>query len=123
MCNKILGFILYIFLTCLTALAADTKLLLEGQEGLVAETVMSTKNMPKRILGVGVSSKGSVFVTETVRQMREDISLIQSGYLHEMDMGLTTVAEKRAWVRKNYVLKNIAKSQGMRDLVAFLATL
>ena len=51
-----------------------------------------SKELPRRLMSVGVDDRGKVFVTETVRQMKEDISLLQSNFLHEADMALTTVA-------------------------------
>ena len=59
-----------------------------GREGLLAVPVMGGDSMPKPIMGVGISSDGTVYVTETVRQQREEISLIQSPFLHEQDMEL-----------------------------------
>ena len=57
--------------------------------------------MPKPIMGVGISSDGTVYVTETVRQQREEISLIQSPFLHEQDMELISTKAKRQWIMEN----------------------
>lgn len=88
---------------------------LRGREGLIAEPLMGPGDLPRRIMGVGVSSDGVVYVTETVRQAKEEVSLLQSRFLHPIDMGFTTVEEKRKWIEQNYSPK-IAKSQGMPDL-------
>ena len=57
-----------------------------GYKGLLAVPIMRSEFMPKPIMGVGISSDGKVYVTETIRQQREEISLIQSPFLHEKDM-------------------------------------
>jgi putative heme-binding domain-containing protein len=86
-----------------------------GLNGLVAEPLMDvSKELPRRLMSVGVDDRGKVFVTETVRQMKEDISLLQSNFLHEADMALTTVAEKEAWILKNFS-PQIAAAQGVQD--------
>ena len=54
---------------------------LSGQQGLQAVPIMSQQSMPFPILGVGVDVDGTVYVTETQRQGREEISLIQSGQI------------------------------------------
>lgn len=90
---------------------------LKGREGLQAVPLMGAEDgdgLPRRLMGVGVDDRGKVYVTETVRQAAEEISLLQSGFLHEVDMALTTVAEKAAWIGENYSPR-IAGSQGMRD--------
>lgn len=88
---------------------------LEGLNGLVAAPLMGSGDLPRRLMGVGVSSDGTVYVSETVRQMREEISLLQSTFLQPLDMGITTVVEKRNWIQRNYS-PQIAKAQGMPDV-------
>ena len=88
---------------------------LKGREGLVAEPLMGNGALPKRIMGVGVNSRGIVYVTETIRQAKEEISLLQSRFLHPIDMGFTTVEEKRNWIEQNYS-PQIARAQGMPDV-------
>lgn len=68
----------------------------------------------ERVMGVGVDPQGRVFVTQTNRWEAEEVSLLQSPYLHEEDMALTTVEAKEAWLRENYSPK-IAASQGFMD--------
>ena len=88
---------------------------LPALNGLVAVPVLAdTEGLPRRLMSVGVDDRGTVFVTETVRQMREEISLLQSTFLHEADMALMTVAEKEAWIRANFSTE-IARMQGIRD--------
>jgi len=58
--------------------------------------------MPSPIMGVGVSYDGKVYVTETTREQREEISLIQAPFLHEKDMELISTKAKRDWIIKNY---------------------
>lgn len=88
---------------------------LRGLNGLVALPAMGdAQGLPRRLMGVGVDDRGKVFVTETVRQMREDISLLQSKFLHEADMALTTVEQKEKWIRENFS-NRIATAQGMQD--------
>ena len=88
---------------------------LNGQSGLVARPLYGAgEDLPKRVMGIGVSDQGDVYVTETVRQAREEISLLQSSYLHEVDMGLKTVEQKRDWIERNYSPR-IAASQRMED--------
>ena len=88
---------------------------LPGLQGLVAVPVLSDADgLPRRLMGVGVDDRGKVFVTETVRQGREEISLLQSTFLHEADMALMTVAEKEAWIIANFS-PVIARMQGIRD--------
>lgn len=88
---------------------------LQGMYELVAAPVMASgRGLPQRLMGVGVDDRGRVFVTETVRQGREEISLLQSKFLHEADMALTTVEAKEAWIRANFSAR-IAQAQGMED--------
>lgn len=88
---------------------------LNGQSGLVARPLYGAgEDLPQRVMGIGVSDQGDVYVTETVRQAREEISLLQSSYLHEVDMGLKTVEQKRDWIERNYSPR-IAASQRMED--------
>lgn len=89
--------------------------IMKGLNGLVAAPLMGSGDLPKRLMGVGVASDGTVYVTETVRQMREEISLLQSTFLQPLDMGITTVAEKHEWIEQNYS-PQIAKAQGMPDV-------
>jgi putative heme-binding domain-containing protein len=72
------------------------------------------KELPQRLMGVGVDDRGKVFVTETVRQMKEEVSLLQSTFLHEPDMALMTVEEKEAWIRANFSAR-IAQAQELAD--------
>ena len=85
-----------------------------GSEGLLAVPVMRGKFMPKPIMGVGISYDGTVYVTETVRQQREEISLIQSPFLHEKDMELISTKAKHKWIMENYS-PQIAARQGVGD--------
>jgi len=87
---------------------------LKGQEGLVAEPLMAPNFLTNRIMGVGVGPDGTVFVTQTGRYGHEEISILQSPFLHEVDMGLTSVAQKKKWIEENYSAQ-IAKSQKMAD--------
>ncbi|MCE9610174.1 MAG: PQQ-dependent sugar dehydrogenase [Chthoniobacter sp.] len=87
---------------------------LKGMEGLVAEPLMAPNFLPNRIMGVGVAPDGMVFVTETGRYGHEEISILQSPFLHEADMGFTSVAQKKKWIEENYS-PQIAKSQKMAD--------
>ena len=88
---------------------------LRGRDGLMAVPIMARESMPKPILGVGVSADGTVYVTETIRQMREDISLIQSPYLQQTDMALSSTQAKKRWILENYAKRSIAGRQGVRD--------
>jgi putative heme-binding domain-containing protein len=88
---------------------------LEGLDGLLAQPLMVKEAMPRRLLGVGISHRGTVYVTDTIRQMKEEISIIQSGFLLEQDMAFGSVAEKKRWIETHYSPK-IAKHQGVRDL-------
>ena len=85
-----------------------------GHKGLLAVPIMRNEFMPNPIMGVGVSYDGKVYVTETTRQQREEISLIQSPFLHEKDMELISTKAKRDWIIKNYSPR-IAARQGVRD--------
>jgi putative membrane-bound dehydrogenase-like protein len=88
---------------------------LRGLNGLVAAPVMTNaKGLPRRLMGVGVDDRGKVFVSETVRVSNEEISLLQSKFLHEADMALMTVEAKEAWIRANFS-QRIAKAQGVQD--------
>jgi len=88
---------------------------LEGLDGLLAQPLMVKEAMPRRLLGVGISHDGKVYVTDTIRQMKEEISIIQSGFLLDQDMALGRVAEKKRWIETHYSTK-IAKLQGAPDL-------
>jgi len=88
---------------------------LEGLDGLLAQPLMVKEAMPRRLLGVGISHRGTVYVTDTIRQMKEEISIIQSGFLLEQDMAFGSVAEKKRWIETHYSPK-IAKRQGVGDL-------
>ena len=85
-----------------------------GHKGLLAVPIMRNEFMPNPIMGVGVSYDGKVYVTETTRQQREEISLIQSPFLHEKDMELISTKAKRDWIIKNYSPR-IAARQGVKD--------
>ena len=85
-----------------------------GRDGLLAVPVMRGEFMPKPIMGVGISYDGKVYVTETIRQQREEISLIQSPFLHEKDMELTSTKAKRQWIIENYS-PQIAARQRLKD--------
>jgi len=85
-----------------------------GHKGLLAVPIMRSEFMPKPIMGVGISSDGKVYITETIRQQREEISLIQSPFLHEKDMELISTKAKRGWIIENYS-SQIAAHQGMGD--------
>ena len=85
-----------------------------GRNGLLAVPIMRSELMPKPIMGVGISSDGKVYVTETIRQQREEISLIQSPFLHEKDMELLSTKAKRVWIIENYS-SQIAAHQGVGD--------
>ena len=50
-----------------------------GNKGLLAVPIMQNESMPNPIMGVG-GYQGEVYVTETTRQQREEISLIQSPF-------------------------------------------
>ncbi len=98
--------------------AGDRRVVLgaiRGRAGLIAEPLMRGGALPRRLMGVGVGSDGTVYVTETVRQAKEEISLLQSRFLHPIDMGFTTVEQKRDWIERNYSPR-IAQTQGMPDL-------
>ena len=85
-----------------------------GRDGLLAVPIMRGEFMPKPIMGVGISYGGTVYVTETVRQQREEISLIQAPFLHEKDMELKSIKAKREWIMENYS-PQIAVRQGVGD--------
>jgi glucose/arabinose dehydrogenase len=85
-----------------------------GLDGLVAEPLMAPGFLGNRIPGVGVAADGTVFVTKTARYNEEEISILKSPFLHEIDMGLTTVAQKKHWIEENYS-ERIAKSQKLGD--------
>ncbi len=87
---------------------------LRGRGGLLAVPIMVQESMPKPILGVGVATDGTVYVTRSTRQMREEISLIQSPFLQEQCMALTSTAMKRRWILDHYS-NRIAGRQGVRD--------
>ena len=87
---------------------------LNGLEGLRAVPIMESDSMPKPIMGVGVGRDGTVYVTETIRQQREEISLIQSPFLHPHCMAFDTTEAKRKWILKNYA-SNIIGRQGVKD--------
>ncbi len=87
---------------------------LKGRDGLYAVPIMQREGMPYPILGVGIANDGTVYVTKTVRQMREEISLIQNGSLLEHCMKFRTTAEKRRWIEKNFNA-HIAGRQGVQD--------
>lgn len=87
---------------------------LKGLEGLRAVPIMANESMPKPIMGVGVDHDGTVYITETIRQQREEISLIQSPFLHPHCMALDTTEAKRKWILKNYA-SNIIGRQGVKD--------
>ena len=87
---------------------------LNGLEGLRAVPIMANESMPKPIMGVGVGHDGTVYVTETIRQQREEISLIQSPFLHPHCMALSTTEAKRKWILENYT-PNVIGRQGVKD--------
>lgn len=87
---------------------------LKGRDGLYAVPIMQREGMPYPILGVGIANDGTVYVTKTVRQMREEISLIQNGSLLEHCMKFRTTAEKRRWIEENFNA-HIAGRQGVQD--------
>ena len=87
---------------------------IKGREGLVAVPLLDNGDLPRPLMGVGVDEKGKVYVTETIRQAREEVSLLQSNFLHEADMALTTVENKEDWIRNNYS-ERIAKAQRLED--------
>ena len=87
---------------------------LRGLEDLRAVPIMANESMPKPIMGVGVGHDGTVYVTETIRQQREEISLIQSPFLHPHCMALDTTEAKRKWILENYA-SNIIGRQGVQD--------
>ncbi|MCH1493630.1 MAG: HEAT repeat domain-containing protein, partial [Rubripirellula sp.] len=94
---------------------------LRGQQGLQALPIMSQQSMPFPILGVGVDVDGTVYVTETQRQAREEISLIQSGQtkvqanlLQEHCMSLTSTEMKERFIREHFS-PAIAARQGIID--------
>ena len=87
---------------------------LRGLEGLRAVPIMASDSMPKPIMGVGVGHDGTVYVTETIRQQREEISLIQSPFLHPHCMALDTTEAKRKWILENYT-PNVIGRQGVKD--------
>ena len=87
---------------------------LRGLEDLRAVPIMANESMPKPIMGVGIDHDGTVYVTETIRQQREEISLIQSPFLHRHCMALDTTEAKRKWILENYA-SNIIGRQGVQD--------
>jgi putative membrane-bound dehydrogenase-like protein len=87
---------------------------LTGRDGLVAEPLMAPGFLANRILGVGVAADGTVYVTRTARYNEEEISILKSPFLHEVDMGFTSVAQKKQWIEGNYS-ERIAKSQRLGD--------
>ena len=88
---------------------------IKGLDGLEATPLMEGNLLAlERVMGVGVDRQGRVFVTQTNRLEAEEVSLLQSPYLHEEDMALTTVEGKEAWLRENYS-PQIAASQGFMD--------
>ncbi len=87
---------------------------LNGLEGLRAVPIMANESMPKPIMGVGVGHDGTVYVTETIRQQREEISLIQSPFLHPHCMALSSTEAKRKWILENYT-SNVIGRQGVKD--------
>jgi len=87
---------------------------LKGRNGLVASPLMGEGDLPRDLMGVGIDDLGKVYVTQTLRVSKEEISLLQSQFLHEADMALTTVEEKEAWIRKNYSPR-IAEAQNLED--------
>lgn len=118
---------LWIFLTCLVTLpilAAGQERIpgtLNGQQGLQAVPIMARQSMPFPILGVGVDVDGTVYVTESHRQAREEISLIQSGrvevqsrFLQEQCMALTSTETKRRFIEEHFSAE-IAKRQAIID--------
>lgn len=118
---------LWLFIICFVTLpisAADEERIpgtLNGQRGLKAVPIMARQSMPFPILGVGVDVDGTVYVTETQRQMREEISLIQSGrvkvqsrFLQEQCMGLTSTQSKRQFIEA-YFSSEMAKRQSILD--------
>ncbi|MCP5040104.1 MAG: hypothetical protein GY944_03675, partial [bacterium] len=88
---------------------------MKGRDGLLARPLMGRGDLPRRLMGVGVDVDGTIYVSATARQMREEVSLLQSRFLQALDMGFTRVAEKRSWLMQNYSPK-IAKAQRMPDL-------
>ena len=106
------------------ALASDGEPIigaLKGTRGLEAVPIMSQQSMPFPILGVGVDVDGTVYVTETQRQGREEISLIQSGQikvqsnlLQEHCMSLTSTEMKDRFIREHFS-PEFAKRQGVID--------
>ena len=42
---------------------------LEGLEGLLAQPLMVKEAMPRRLLGVGISHRGTVYVTDTISRI------------------------------------------------------
>ncbi len=103
------------FLTlCTLSFALPVFADLKGLEGLRAVPLMASESMPNPIMGVGVGHDGTVYVTETIRQQREEISLIQSPFLHPHCMALDTTEAKRKWILENYSA-NIIGRQGVRD--------
>ncbi len=86
----------------------------KGLDGLVAEPLMAPKFLDDRVLGVGVGTDGTVYVTKTSRYNVEEISILKSQFLHEVDMGFTSVARKKQWIEENYS-DQIVKSQRLAD--------
>lgn len=86
----------------------------KGRDGLVAEQLMAPKFLNRHVLGVGVGADGTVYVTKTERYNVEEISILKSPFLHEIDMGFTSVAQKKNWIEGNYS-ERLAKSQRLGD--------
>ena len=75
---------------------------------------MAPKFLNRHVLGVGVGADGTVYVTKTERYNVEEISILKSPFLHEIDMGFTSVAQKKNWIEGNYS-ERLAKSQRLGD--------
>jgi quinoprotein glucose dehydrogenase len=86
----------------------------KGLDGLVAEQLMAPKFLTNNVLGVGVGADWTVYVTTTARYNVEEISILKSPFLHEIDMGFTSVAQKKKWIEENYS-ERIVKSQRLGD--------
>lgn len=86
----------------------------KGRDGLIAEQLMAPRFLDNSVLGVGVGADGTVYVTATARYNVEEISILKSPFLHEIDMGFTSVAQKKKWIEENYS-EHIVKSQRLGD--------
>jgi len=93
----------------------------KGQKGLKVVPIMARQSMPFPILVVGVEVVGTVYVTESQLQMREEISLIQSGrvevqsrFLQEQCIALTSTQLKRQLIEKHFSAE-MAKRQSILD--------